>query len=225
MKIGICLAHNYSAYDKSFVHSMFSLIKHSAPKYELPVYFTGGLQLDEMRQNVVEKAVDDGCDYILCLDTDMVFPVDIVERLAEHLDNTDYDVSCGIYTFRKPPHLPMIFDKSRNFIKEFDRTKPFEIGSAGAGAMMIRSEFLKKTKKPWFSRIKPCSEHPLGIGEEMYFFHINNTKTLCDPTVSCKHIFTDEVDIDTYIERNKLPKEDKVVLPDNLINDTINQLI
>ncbi len=52
------------------------------------------------RNNAVEKAKTFGADYLLFLDSDMVFPKDTLRRLLKH----DKDIVGAVYTKRLPPY-------------------------------------------------------------------------------------------------------------------------
>ena len=87
MKVVIALAHNYRAFDKPFAMSLFKMQRHFIENGgELKIVFTEGLQLDEMREAVVKKAMTHEPDYVLLLDTDMDFPEDCIWKMVNQLE-------------------------------------------------------------------------------------------------------------------------------------------
>ena len=86
--ICICLAHNYSHFDKRFVISLLSMMNYfhdwerkAKNDYTISVLVQGGYQLDWMRNEVTEQALNSGHDLLLYLDTDMTFPIETIPRM------------------------------------------------------------------------------------------------------------------------------------------------
>jgi hypothetical protein len=219
MKVVICLAHNYRAFDKPFAMSLWKIQRDFYKKNlgELLIVYAEGLQLDEMREQVVRKGMTHDPDYVLLLDTDMDFPEDCIERMVKHLIKTDYDAVCGLYCFRQPPFLPMLFkgwgDNGCDFVEEIP-DEPFEIDCAGLGIIMIRGSFIKECKGRLFKKTE-------SLGEEMYFFKEHRPKTLCDPSIDCGHWNLEKVDYARFkkennIKDNKVPNELAIIFSDRL---------
>lgn len=216
MKVAIALAHNYRAFDKPFVMSLWKIQRYFYEHNlggagDLKIVYAEGLQLDEMREAVTRKAMSHEPDYVLLLDTDMDFPEDCIETLVKHLKKKDVDASCGVYCFRQPPYLPMLFKgwddytTGANFIEEIP-DKPFEIDCAGLGILLIKNSFLKKCEGRLFKKTDQ-------LGEEMYFFKTHRPKTICDPAVDCGHYNLERIDVKKYMKENNLKTK---ILPEEL---------
>lgn len=61
------------------------------------------------RERIVEKAIFEGYDYILFIDSDMV----VLPNMLEKLLADDKDIVTGLAFMRKPPYLPCIYDRVR----------------------------------------------------------------------------------------------------------------
>lgn len=233
--ICICLAHNYPAFDKAFVLSLFTIQddfhrwqKKKKRNDSLSMLIRGGYQLDEMRNALVEDALYAKQDYLLFLDTDMNFPRDTVSRMIEVMEaNPKAEAVTGIYTYKRPPYLPQLFtkfdDKTGTFHViggKFPLNKPFEVGAAGAGILMVKSDVFKREDGPYFKFVYSGENEklPRGIGEDLFFFWKYHPVTIADPAIICGHYDTRPVTISNYIKYNKLK------VKDNKINITSKKL-
>ena len=63
------------------------------------------------RNDLAKKAVKMDVDYILWLDSDMVFEPDTLERLMKHMEQPGVAMVTGVYFRRVPPFSPVLFDK------------------------------------------------------------------------------------------------------------------
>ena len=218
MKVVICLAHNYRAFDKPFVISLFKIQRYFFEHNlgELKIVYSEGLQLDEMREGVVRKAMTHEPDYVLLLDTDMDFPEDCIEKMLNHLEQKkEYDAVCGMYCFRQEPFLPMVFkgwDEYSNGCDFMEKIpgEPFDIDCTGLGIILIRNEFLKKCEGRLFKKTD-------NFGEEMYFFKEHRPKTLCDPSIDCGHYNLEKVDVKRFLKEHGIKKTNGIYeVPFNL---------
>ena len=57
------------------------------------------------RNNLAKKAIDEGFDRVLWLDSDMVFDADLLDRLSEDMDK-GLQYVCGLFFTRKNPIRP-----------------------------------------------------------------------------------------------------------------------
>ena len=62
------------------------------------------------RNSLAMKAIQTEADYVLWLDSDMVFEPDTLERLMKTLTENNLDIVTGLYFRRVPPYSPVLFD-------------------------------------------------------------------------------------------------------------------
>lgn len=106
-------------------------------------------------------------DWLLMLDTDIKFEPDIAMRMLNIMDQHKIDVLAAIYTYKAYPHSPVLFlfnDKGDALMPLgdwSDNAQIYELGSAGAGCLMVRKSVfdkIKKAKESPFDIIHPFSE-------------------------------------------------------------------
>lgn len=112
-------------------------------------------------------------DWLLMLDTDMSFEPDLAARLVATMHRYGVDVLTGIYSYKSPPHLPVLYmlnpDTGKHeIVARWDRSvEIFPVHSAGAGCLLVRRKV--------FERITAeLNENPFdrygGKGEDHSFF-------------------------------------------------------
>lgn len=232
IKICICLAHNYNQFDNYFVMSLLQMQQYfndwerdSKNDYSLSVICQGGYQLEWMRNEVTQQALDTDHDLLLYLDTDMSFPIETIPKMLIILEsNPTCNAVCGVYTYKKPPFAPQIFlnwnkdELSYNAIRDgYPMHKPFQVEACGAGILMVKRELFKDKPRPWFQFVKAGDRKdlPNGLGEDLYFHYYLKPKMVCDPELICKHHRTVCADINDYIEYNKAKIKGDVFKLDN----------
>jgi len=223
LKICICLAHNYSSFDRNFVMSLLTMQsyfyewrKEAGKNHSLMLMVHGGYCLDKMRNAVTIEALNNNADIILYLDTDMTFPPNTIVRLLKTLeDNPEYKAVSGLYTAKKDPYVPQIFSKFDKKRQRFVRSvafwldNPFPIDGAGLGIFMVWADEIKKLEMPYFKFVDKGENKLIkyGMGEDLYFcwkLINNNVKIICDPQTICGHLDTRPVDLGSYVRKNKL---------------------
>ena len=70
--------------------------------------FAQGSLVYDARNKLCSIALDGGFDRVLWLDSDMVFPRDLMRRFSAHLD-AGKEMVCGAYASRKPPIQPVVY--------------------------------------------------------------------------------------------------------------------
>lgn len=149
----------------------------------------------DARNELVKRAVALQTDYILWLDSDMVFGRDLMYRLMDDMDGRD--MVSGLYFRRKPPYYPVISKhlKTAEKFGEAAEEEPFldypdeifEIAGCGFGCVMLRTEAcveMALAGKEWF---KPYG----GVGEDLAFCSRMTEigrKMYCDPTIKLGHV-------------------------------------
>lgn len=128
--------------------------------------------------------------WVLFLDTDHEFEPDLLTRLVEKLKTPGVDVVTGLYRFKTPPYSPVLFRWGENEnLQPIACWSPkdvelFEIGSAGAGCLLVRRSVFEAIGEGPFDRIHPYSE------DHSFFLRLKRLgiKAYCAPKVECWHL-------------------------------------
>ena len=118
------------------------------------------------RQRLATEAVESGADYMLWLDSDMVFPATTAARLLSHNE----PVVAANYVRRQLPAKGVAYQS----IGDWEDPLPFEVyddlvevEGIGMGCMLIKTSIFEELSKPWFDfQWSPASNDFLG--EDMY---------------------------------------------------------
>lgn len=138
-----------------------------------------GTLISSQRQELAEKALESGADFILWLDSDMRFPKDVFFRLAAH---NKHIVGCN-YSTRKLPLHPTAHAKlatSKDAKHQYCYTTPEstgleEVQSMGFGCVLTHSSVFESLGKPYFailwSTVAPDEDGGHFVGEDVFFCH------------------------------------------------------
>ena len=152
----------------------------------------------DSRNKLSEYAVKGEFDFVLWLDSDMVFPPDTLERMLKTLDeHEEIDILQALYFRRGAPFSPVAFDVLElndkgecNFQDmEVVPTELKEIAGCGFGCVLMRTDCLLDIAanyggNVWFT--------PIGnVGEDCSFcIRARNEgyRIYCDPTIDIGHM-------------------------------------
>lgn len=157
-----------------------------------PCMVEGSLVYDS-RDYIASFAVNNGFDYVLYADSDMVFSSDDLKKLLAH----DDDIVSGYYVSRDGNEKPVIYSKiitRRRFpfrlpsLIPDNKTVGFgPVAACGFGFCLIKTEALKSMLK----RYKSLFEPKWGVGEDIAFC-IRARKcgyqVFCDRDVKLGHV-------------------------------------
>lgn len=241
-KLCICLPHTFSQFDKEFVESLLNMTlyfnewcKQARKDYSISYLIQDGFQLDTIRNDLVISALKHDHDYLLFLDTDMVFPQQTIKWMIEDFeDNQDLEVDAitGLSVLKEPPHLPVIFPRfNQETLKyemagTFPTKELFQVEGTGMACTMIRRQVFDKATYPYFKFIYKgeSADYPYGIGEDLYFCHQNRPFLLCDPRIKTGHIQKKAYTIDDYVNYNGLTqKEDGIEATDKQLKEILDR--
>lgn len=160
---------------------------------ECSVSFQVGSLVSESREKLAALAISSDADYVLWLDSDMIFSPDTMERLMKHMET--YDIVTGLYFRRRSPFSPVIFKRLHlegevclfEDYTEYPSDRVFEVEGMGFGCVMMKTEVLLSV----FARYKNCFTMMGRNGEDVSFsMRARNCgyKIMCDPTIKCGHI-------------------------------------
>ena len=140
-------------------------------------------------------------DWIFMLDTDLKFEPDALTRMVNLMYKHNVDVVTGLYQFKSHPYSPVMYisHKGQNQMlgKWDDKVDLIEIGSSGAGCLLIKSSVIKKikdSKENAFDIIAPFSE------DHSFFKRLRKLKikAYCAPNIHFRHLTFKEVTLDDY---------------------------
>lgn len=133
-------------------------------------------------------------DWLLQLDTDHAFGPDLLQRLLFTMHKYNVDVLCGIYHFRRPPYMPVLFQwdaKNERYdqLADWDRkAEIFEIGSSGGGCLLVKRSVYQRIYKEL--REEPFSISPPYSEDHSFFNRIRKLgiKAYVAPQVQAAHL-------------------------------------
>ncbi len=112
-------------------------------------------------------------DWLLQLDADISFEPDLLACLLTLANRYQVDVLCGVYCYKTPPHLPIVYlfnDKSETFdpIHTWDRSVDLlRVGAAGGGCLFVRRKVFERI----WNELKERPFDRMGtMGEDLSFF-------------------------------------------------------
>lgn len=146
------------------------------------------------RNNLAQKAIMMEADYVLWLDSDMVFTPDLLERMLERLQNDKLDFLTGLYFRRVRPFTPVLFDRLEmvgnvcnwSEFKEIPE-EPFEVGGCGFGCVLMDTGVFLDVQSRFGNMFAPIG----NTGEDLAFCWRAREcgyKIICDPAITCGHV-------------------------------------
>lgn len=145
-------------------------------------------------------------DWLLQLDTDVVFEPDLLARMLLKMDKFGIDVLTAPYLYKSEPHPPVMYGynpktKSKFIMGDWDKKADLiPIRGAGAGALLVRRSVFdniqcKLGESPfdiWYSKeTGPLSE------DHSFFERCWKLKIRCyaAPDITVKHLIYKELDV------------------------------
>ena len=156
----------------------------------------------ESRNKLAKYALTIKADYILWLDSDIIPPQDLIDRMLVHMEN-GLEIVSGLYFRRQYPFTPVLFksyEEQERVIKwdeytkaDFPKEPVFEIAGCGFGCVMMNTELLFDLALHFQDFFTPLK----ASGEDISFCYRAGElghKIYCDQTIECTHIGYQEVD-------------------------------
>lgn len=135
-----------------------------------PMIVEGSLVYDA-RDTIARMAVDNGYDYVLYVDSDMVFTADDVKKVVSH----QADICSGLYVTRRGENKNVCYSKiitRRRFpyrapklIEDIATSGYGSVAAVGFGFCLVSVRALKSM----FKRYKSLFEPKWGVGEDIAF--------------------------------------------------------
>ena len=146
------------------------------------------------RNELARGAIKMGADFVLWLDSDMVFEPDTLKRLLKDYEEKKGDIITGVYYRRVPPFTPVLYDEfnvtdeavtwkeTRDVKDDF-----FEVEGCGFGCVLMPTETLFDVYEKYGQPFDPIS----GSGEDLSFCWRARQlgyKIVCDPSIQPGHV-------------------------------------
>lgn len=139
--------------------------------YEFSLATIGNVLTPIARERISEIAVENGFDYLLFIDDDMICPPNMFEQLFKHRK----DIVGALAFTRFAPHKPVIYVMEEGFDSvakknyytcqswtDYPRDQLVECDAVGFGAVLINCDVFSKIRRPWFTAAT-------GKGEDIQF--------------------------------------------------------
>ena len=109
-------------------------------------------------------------DWLLQLDTDLVFDPDFCARLVRVMETYKLDIVTGVYPYKANPGVPTLYHHNEktqrhdpiSLSSDLSDMEIFEVDSAGGGCLLVRRSVFERIvtelKQPPFEMIPPCGE-------------------------------------------------------------------
>ena len=146
------------------------------------------------RNDLADMAIQSGADFVMWLDSDVVFKSDLMERLMEDMEGRD--IVTGVYHMRRPPFKPVLWKKCKMGIipqdnesedwDDYPKNGIFEVDGCGFGCVMMRASILQPIVDRFHDLFAPLP----GYGEDLSFCiraKACGFKIHCDPSIQIGH--------------------------------------
>ena len=158
---------------------------------ECQVSFIMNSLIYDARNKFCQQAIEGEFDYILWLDSDMVFPSYVLQQFIQD----DKDIVAGLYFRRNYPFTPVAFSELRRengvlHLKDLEEwpDKMFEVDGVGFGCVLMKAEVLKQVMNTHGGR---CFLPDQKLGEDCAFCKRADDcgfEIWCQPTARVGHV-------------------------------------
>jgi hypothetical protein len=141
------------------------------PRYVFSLACVGEILVPYAREVICQTALDMDADYVLMIDDDMLCMPDLFYQLVKN----DKDICAALAFTRNADHKAVAYQVIEGkdpgtgnhfyqnvYVLNYPRNTLFECDAVGFGAVLIKTELLKKIPKPWFMGL-------VGTGEDITF--------------------------------------------------------
>ena len=179
-----------------FADSLARLTSCGLKDHQLGQIFKIGSLIYTSRDDIAKEAIGSGADYVMWLDSDMVFGPDLLQKLMPHLERPEIDIVTGLYFRRVQPFTPVLFEELDFDVEkqiaswsEFTEigAEPFEVAGCGFGCVLMPTDIFIDVQSKFGAMFTPMS----GVGEDLSFCWRARQlgfRIWCDPTIPLGHI-------------------------------------
>jgi hypothetical protein len=139
-------------------------------RYEFKWFSCGEIFVPFAREQLAMMAIQHNCEWLFMIDDDMIADPNLFFNLVRH----DKDIVAGLAFTRNPPHNPVMYQTIEGYdpnnggeyfktltVQSYPRNKLVECDGVGFGAVVIKTDALKKMGQPWFMSTSPTGEDVL----------------------------------------------------------------
>lgn len=169
MKVAIAVCHRQVGYPEMWRHVQPLIQATARAGHGVVQMASEGLVVGRMRNELVQAALDGGCDAVCFIDDDHVFPPDSLNRLIAQ----DVPVVGALYPMRTPPYvstgLVRVGDAGghRGLTPDECATDGLvAVDALGMGLTLIRYDVFRQLDAPWF---RVSHSHGKDIDDGMFF--------------------------------------------------------
>lgn len=159
--------------------------------------FEVGSLVYNARNNLARQAIKAEADWVLWLDSDMVFSPDLLQRMIKVCTENDIDFLTGLCFRRKPPYTPCLFEKLEKLPDDKGAAYTallsvpegrFKVGGCGFAGVLLSTDVLISVS----ARFQGRMFDPLpGMGEDVSFCWRARQcgyDIWCDSTIELGHV-------------------------------------
>lgn len=135
--------------------------------------FEVGSLVYNARNNLARQAIKSEADWVLWLDSDMVFSPDLLQRMLKVCTENDIDFLTALCFRRKPPFTPCLFDRLDKVGRGASYTAlmsvpdgRFKVGGCGFAGVLMSTDVLMSVASKFDGRMFDPLE---GFGEDVSF--------------------------------------------------------
>jgi choline kinase len=133
-----------------FSYSLTNLMKTSTQMgIDVHLFFNASTILINQREQLIDQAIQIKSDWVLWLDSDMVFPSTTLLRLLSHNQNI---VACNYMKRSNPMKSVAFMDISdwESWVPLQKQDELLTVEAIGMGCVLIKTEIFNQLKKPYF---------------------------------------------------------------------------
>ena len=135
------------------------------PDIQVYLVTARGTLLPQSRTILVNHALSYDATHILCIDSDMRFPKELLTTLLAH----DEPIVAVNYTTRRPPIIPTAFTRTTGLVFTTPESTGLEaVDRCGMGGMLVNMDVYRKLPTPWFALGYLPKENDF-LGEDIFF--------------------------------------------------------
>ena len=179
--------------------------------HELMFDYIRGYDCATARNKIAQAALDEGVDYVLMIDNDVVLPEDAIINLTDDLK----DVCLGYYAHRGDDNLyhgrtcvcklyqpdgtkyfnyPLESEYTADDIQAIRENDIFklQIHGGGMGCAFIRTDVFRRLDYPWYDWVNYADSNRGMLSEDLFFCEKcrrGGIPVYTDTRVGCGHIF------------------------------------
>ena len=206
MKILIAVPTFENIYPDTF-KSIYGL---DSAGHEVFFDYIRGYDVATARNKIAQAAIDEGADYVLMVDNDVVLPEDVLVNMTGDLK----DVCLGYYAHRDADNIyrgrtsvckllqpdgskyfnyPLESEYTAAELQELRRsgTKKLQIHGGGMGCALINVDLFRQLNYPWYDWVNYADDNRGSLSEDLYFCERCRKKGIpiyTDTRAACGHI-------------------------------------